>query len=163
MGAGQLRGSQSLNADERALWRQPDWCDMPSLELIEVAMSLSARELSQLKKTSRIPSQAGPLSQKACPTSVPIYASKCTAIWPEGSERSHILSAPVIPNLISRSCRLDEIARGDGSEVWFSWNIALQEMKSLTGLDPPSRVLLRRGQRLLVRHCLYGTTQGHEI
>ena len=50
LGAGQLRGSQSLNADECALWRQPDWCDMPSLELIEFAMSLSARELSQLKE-----------------------------------------------------------------------------------------------------------------
>ena len=50
MGAGQLRGSQSLNADECALWRQPDWCHMPSLELIDFAMSLFARELFQLKE-----------------------------------------------------------------------------------------------------------------
>ena len=50
MGAGQLRRSQSLNADECALWRQPDSCEMPSLELIEFAMSISAREISQLKK-----------------------------------------------------------------------------------------------------------------
>ena len=84
------------------------------------------------------------------------------AIWPEGRERSHILPAPVVPKLISRSCRPDEIARGNESEAWFSWNIVLQERQSLTGLDPPSSVLLRRGQRLLVRHCLYGTTQGHE-
>ena len=50
MGAGQLRRSQSLNPDECALWRQPTWCDMPSFEVIEFASSLSARELSQLKK-----------------------------------------------------------------------------------------------------------------
>jgi hypothetical protein len=90
---------------------------MASLELIEVAMSLSARELSQLKKMDFIPSQAGTLSQKACPTSAPIYGSECTAIWPEGSGRSHIFPAPVVPNLISRSCRLDKITRGDESET----------------------------------------------